>query len=76
MIAWTIIGQINQNAPAMSGSIGIALNRPEQLRAHLERARANGVTKDEIIEIITHLAFYAGWRNAVNAVAIAREVYH
>jgi len=55
---------------------GIALNRPEQLRAHLERARANGVTKDEIVEVITHLAFYAGWRNAVNAVAIAREVYH
>ena len=54
----------------------IALNRPEQLRAHLERARANGITKDEIIEVITHLAFYAGWPNAVNAVAIAREVYH
>jgi 4-carboxymuconolactone decarboxylase len=54
----------------------IALNRPEQLRAHLERARANGVTKDEVVEEITHLAFYAGWPNAVNAVAIAREVYH
>ena len=54
----------------------IALNRPEQLRAHLERARANGITKDEIIEVITHLAFYADWPNAVNAVAIAREVYH
>jgi 4-carboxymuconolactone decarboxylase len=54
----------------------IALNRPEQLRAHLERARANGVTKDEVVEVITHLACYAGWPNAVNAVAIAREVYH
>jgi 4-carboxymuconolactone decarboxylase len=76
MIAWTIIGQINQNAPTLSGSIGIALNRPEQLRAHLERVRANGVTKDEFIDVITHLAFYAGWPNAVNAVAIGREVYH
>jgi 4-carboxymuconolactone decarboxylase len=54
----------------------IALNRPEQLRAHLERARANGVTKDEVVEVITHLAFYAGWPNAVNAIAIARDVYH
>ncbi len=54
----------------------IALSCPEQLRAHLERARANGVTKDEVVEVITHLAFYAGWPNAVNAVAIAREVYH
>ncbi len=53
----------------------IALNRPEQLRHHLQRARENGVTKDEVVEAITHLAFYAGWPNAVNAVAIAREVY-
>jgi 4-carboxymuconolactone decarboxylase len=53
----------------------IALNRPEQLRAHLQLARANGVTKDEVVEIITHLAFYTGWPNAVNAVAIAREVF-
>jgi len=53
----------------------IALNRPEQLRAHLQRARANGVTKDEVVEVITHLAFYTGWPNAVSAVAIAREVF-
>jgi 4-carboxymuconolactone decarboxylase len=53
----------------------IALNRPEQLRSHLQRARDNGVTKDEVAEMITHLAFYAGWPNAVNAVAIARETF-
>ena len=53
----------------------IALNRPEQLRSHLQRARANGVTKDEVIEMITHLAFYAGWPNAVNAIAVARETF-
>lgn len=53
----------------------IAMNRPEQLRHHLQRARENGVTKDEVVEVITHLAFYAGWPNAINAVAIAREVY-
>ncbi|MGA8674019.1 MAG: carboxymuconolactone decarboxylase family protein [Candidatus Acidiferrales bacterium] len=53
----------------------IALNRPEQLRAHLQRARANGVTKDEVVEVITHLAFYAGWPNAINAIAVAKEVY-
>lgn len=52
----------------------IALNRPEQLRSHLVRARQNGVTQAELIETITHLAFYAGWPNAVNAVAIAKEV--
>ena len=53
----------------------IALNRPEQLRSHLQLARKNGVTKDEVVEVITQLAFYAGWPNAVNAVAIAREVF-
>jgi 4-carboxymuconolactone decarboxylase len=53
----------------------IALNRTEQLRAHLQRAHDNGVTKDEVVEMITHLAFYAGWPNAVNAIAIARDIY-
>jgi 4-carboxymuconolactone decarboxylase len=53
----------------------IALNRPEQLRAHLQRARANGVTKAEVVEVITQLAFYAGWPNAVNAIKVARETF-
>ena len=53
----------------------IALNRTEQLRPHLQRTRDNGVTKDEIVEMITHLAFYAGWPNAVNAIGVARDVY-
>ena len=53
----------------------IALNRPDQLRSHLARARENGVTREELIETITHLAFYAGWPNAVTAVAVAREVF-
>jgi 4-carboxymuconolactone decarboxylase len=53
----------------------IALNRPEQLRAHLQRARANGVTKEEVVEGITHMAFYAGWPNAVNAINLARETF-
>ena len=53
----------------------IASNRPEQLRHHLQRARENGVTKDEVVEVITHLAFYSGWPNAINAITIAREVF-
>ena len=51
-----------------------ALYRPQQLRGHIARALANGVTKDEISEIITHLAFYAGWPSAIPAADIAREV--
>jgi 4-carboxymuconolactone decarboxylase len=53
----------------------IALNRPDQLRSHLARARENGVTREELIETITHLAFYAGWPNAVTAIAVAKEVF-
>ena len=53
----------------------IAMNRPEQLRHHLQRARENGVTKDEVVEVITHMAFYAGWPNAVSAITVAREIF-
>lgn len=53
----------------------IAMNRPDQLRSHFARARDNGVTKEELIETITHIAFYAGWPNAVSAIAVAREVF-
>jgi 4-carboxymuconolactone decarboxylase len=53
----------------------IALNRPDQLRSHLVRARENGVTREELIETITHLAFYCGWPNAVNAIKVAKEVF-
>jgi 4-carboxymuconolactone decarboxylase len=53
----------------------IALNRPDQLRSHLVRARENGVTRDELSEAITHMAFYAGWPNAISAVTVARDVF-
>jgi 4-carboxymuconolactone decarboxylase len=52
----------------------VALNRSEQLRGHLERALSNGVTKDEIVELITHLAFYSGWPTAMSAATLAKEV--
>jgi len=53
----------------------IAMNRPDQLRSHLRIARENGVTQEELVETITHLAFYAGWPNAVTAIGVAREVF-
>jgi 4-carboxymuconolactone decarboxylase len=52
----------------------VALNRTEQLRGHLERALNNGVTKDEIGELITHLAFYAGWPCAMSGALVAKDV--
>jgi 4-carboxymuconolactone decarboxylase len=53
----------------------IALDRPDQLRSHMALALQNGVTRDELVETITQLAFYAGWPSAVSAVPIAREVF-
>lgn len=53
----------------------IALDRPDQLRSHLRMARQNGVTEAELVETITHLAFYSGWPNSVSAVALAKEVF-
>lgn len=52
----------------------IALNRSEQLRFHIEKALENGVTMDELVEVITHLAFYSGWPNAMSAIMIAKEI--
>jgi carboxymuconolactone decarboxylase family protein len=53
----------------------IALNRPDQLRSHRALARRNGVTEEELIETITHMAFYSGWPSAVSAIPIAKEIF-
>jgi len=53
----------------------VALNRTEQLRFHLPRAVENGVTKDELVELITHLAFYSGWPTAMSSMLLAKELF-
>ncbi len=53
----------------------IALYRVNELPFHLKRALENGVTRTELTEVITHLAFYAGWPAASTAVSIARSVF-
>ena len=52
----------------------ISLNRIEQLGFHLQRALDNGVTREELVEVITHLAFYAGWPPAMSAVTVLDKV--
>jgi 4-carboxymuconolactone decarboxylase len=47
-----------------------------QLRFHLGRAQENGVTEEELVETITHLAFYTGWPKAMTASNVARDVFH
>lgn len=46
----------------------------DQLRFHLGRALENGVTRSELIETITHVAFYAGWPKGMGAMAVAKQV--
>lgn len=52
----------------------VAMNRPDQLRFHLNFGMQNGVKQEELIELITHLAFYSGWPNAMSAIMVAKEV--
>jgi len=54
----------------------IARNQTVQMGGYLNLALDNGVTPGEISEIITHLAFYSGWENAMSAVGIAKTVFH
>jgi 4-carboxymuconolactone decarboxylase len=53
----------------------IALNRVEQLSHHMGLALDNGFTPDEIVELLTHLAFYSGWPNSMTALRIAKELF-
>ena len=53
----------------------IAMNRGEQLTGHIDRALGNGVTREEIGEMVTHLAFYCGWPAGMTAGLIAKDVF-
>jgi len=52
----------------------VATGKVEQMNSHFPKALENGVTRDELIELITHLAFYAGWPSAMSAMRRAREL--
>ncbi|MBN2910743.1 carboxymuconolactone decarboxylase family protein [Polycladomyces sp. WAk] len=47
----------------------------EQLKFHLNKAKENGLSEEELIEVITHLAFYAGWPKAMSAIMVAKEMF-
>ena len=53
----------------------VALYRTNELPFHLKKALENGVSRDELVELITHLAFYSGWPTAATAAAIAQRVF-
>jgi 4-carboxymuconolactone decarboxylase len=53
----------------------IAGGNTEQLKNHLARGKANGLTEIELKEVIIHLAFYAGWPRAMSAITVAKSVF-
>jgi 4-carboxymuconolactone decarboxylase len=53
----------------------IAMGKAEQLTFHLNFARQNGVTEDELKEAVLHLSFYAGWPNGMSAMGVAKQVF-
>ena len=52
----------------------VSLYRPDQLGSHLRRALDNGLSKDELVHAITHLAFYAGWPSAMSAMGQLKQI--
>jgi 4-carboxymuconolactone decarboxylase len=70
---WERPGLSKRDRSVITVSALVAMNRTEQLPFHLRRALENGVTRDELVELITHLAFYAGWPCAVSALSVLRK---
>jgi 4-carboxymuconolactone decarboxylase len=53
----------------------IALYRTNEMPYHMKKALENGLCREELIEMITHVAFYAGWPTANTAIGIAKRVF-
>ena len=52
----------------------VALNRIEQVDFHLKKAFENGLTREELVAAITHIAFYAGWPTAASGLGHLKKV--
>lgn len=72
---WERTGLSKRDRSLITVATLAATHRPMQLRTHIRRALDNGVTREEIAEVFTHLAFYAGWPAAMTAAHCAVDVY-
>lgn len=71
---WTRPGLVPRDRSLITVAALVALDRTDQVASHMRRALDNGVTADELVEAVTHLAFYAGWPCAVSAITTLRSV--
>jgi 4-carboxymuconolactone decarboxylase len=72
---WKRPGLVPRDRSIITLAALIARNQTTEMPYHFNLAIDNGVKPSEISEIITHLAFYSGWANAMSAVAIAKGVF-
>ena len=72
---WERTGLSKRDRSLITVAALTAQYRTDQLRGHIARALENGVTREEIGEVITHMAIYAGWPTAVNAATTAKDVF-
>ena len=71
---WTGPGLSQRDRSLVTVAALVSLYRSDQLGSHLRRALDNGLTKDELVQAITHLAFYAGWPCAMTAMLKLKEI--
>jgi len=72
---WQRPGLSPRDRSLVTVSALIALYRTNELPFHIKKALENGVTRDELSEVITHLAFYSGWPTASSAAMAAKRVF-
>ena len=72
---WTRPGLTPKERSLITVAALTAGGNTEQLTFHLRLAKENGATETELIEALTHLAFYAGWPKAMSAMAVAKQVF-
>ncbi|WP_449281524.1 carboxymuconolactone decarboxylase family protein [Leucobacter sp.] len=72
---WARPGLPDRDRSLITVAALVAGGNVEQLRFHLPRARENGLSEAELVEALTHLAFYAGWPRAISAVTLAKELF-
>jgi len=71
---WADPGLSQRDRSLVTVAALVSLGRTEQLRSHLRRAMDNGLSKDELVTAMTHLAFYAGWPAAMTAVTELKKI--
>lgn len=72
---WERPGLKPRDRSLITVSVLTAQYRTEQLPYHLNKALDNGVTKDELVELITHVTMYSGWPVGVSAIMLAKKVF-